>query len=57
MLQVLPGDAAGYARLLYASLHELDDRGVCAIVVQAVPDEPAWWAVADRLARGSTVAD
>jgi L-threonylcarbamoyladenylate synthase len=53
-LCVLPDDAAGYGRLLYASLHDLDDQGVCAIVVEAVPDEPAWWAVADRLARGST---
>jgi L-threonylcarbamoyladenylate synthase len=52
--KTLPGEASDYARLLFATLHELDDEGVCAIVVQAVPDEPAWWAVADRLARGST---
>jgi L-threonylcarbamoyladenylate synthase len=52
--RVLPPDPVGYARMLYAALHDLDDLGVCAIVVQAVPDEPAWWAVADRLARGST---
>jgi L-threonylcarbamoyladenylate synthase len=56
VIRVLPRDAAGYARMLYAALHDLDDLGVCAIVVQAVPDEPAWWAVADRLARGSTAA-
>ncbi len=54
VLRVLPGHASDYARLLYAALHDLDDAGVCAIVVQAVPDEPAWWAVADRLARAST---
>ncbi len=56
VLQVLPSDAAGYAHRIYAALHDLDDHGVCAIVVHAVPDEPAWWAVADRLARGSTSA-
>jgi L-threonylcarbamoyladenylate synthase len=56
VLQVLPSDAVGYAHRLYAALHDLDDHGVCAIVVHAVPDEPAWWAVADRLARGSTSA-
>jgi L-threonylcarbamoyladenylate synthase len=54
-LRVLPGEASQYARLLYATLHELDDADVAAIVVQAVPDDPAWWAVADRLARGSTI--
>ena len=53
-VRVLPGDAPGYARLFYAALHDLDDAGVSAIVVHAVPDDPAWWAVADRLARGST---
>jgi L-threonylcarbamoyladenylate synthase len=52
--RTLSGDAPDYARRLFAVLHELDDQGVSAIVVQAVPDEPAWWAVADRLARGST---
>jgi L-threonylcarbamoyladenylate synthase len=55
-LRVLAGDASGYARLLYATLHDLDDEGVCAIVVHAVPDQPAWWAIADRLARGSTTS-
>jgi L-threonylcarbamoyladenylate synthase len=49
----LPAEARDYARLLFATLHDLDDTGVCAIVVQAVPDEPAWWAIADRLARAS----
>jgi L-threonylcarbamoyladenylate synthase len=56
VLRVLPGDASGYARILYATLHDLDDEGVCAIVVHAVPQQPAWWAVADRLARGSTAS-
>jgi len=50
----LPRDPAQYARLLYGTLHELDDAGVDLIVVQSVPQEEAWWAVSDRLRRGST---
>lgn len=47
----LPADAAGYARGLYAALHELEAQRVDAIVVEDVPDDRAWWAVRDRLAR------
>lgn len=49
----LPQDAAGYAARLYAALHELDDRGVEHIVAELPPDEPAWWAVRDRLLRAA----
>jgi L-threonylcarbamoyladenylate synthase len=55
-LRVLPDEPLEYARRLYGTLHELDDAGARAIVVQAVPaDDEAWWAIADRLERGSTV--
>jgi L-threonylcarbamoyladenylate synthase len=47
-------DPAEYARLLYRTLHELDDAGVDAIVAQAVPAGEAWWAVTDRLRRGAS---
>ena len=50
----LPRDPAEYARLLFGTLHDLDAAGVALIVVQRVPREEAWWAVADRLRRGST---
>ena len=53
LVRALPADPAHYARLIYRTLHDLDDAGVDAIVVQAVPDEEAWWAVADRLRRGA----
>jgi L-threonylcarbamoyladenylate synthase len=49
----LPDDPARYASLLYRTLHELDDAGVDAIVVQSVPAQEGWWAVADRLRRAS----
>lgn len=50
---VLPEDAAGYARELYASLRELDQRGYDRIIVEAVPDGEAWLAVRDRLRRAA----
>jgi L-threonylcarbamoyladenylate synthase len=54
VVRVLPDDPAQYARQLYGTLHDLDDLGVAAIVVEAVSKDEAWLAVADRLARGST---
>ena len=50
---VLPDDAAGYARLLYASLHALDDGGCGVVLVEAPPAGPHWEAVRDRLARAA----
>jgi len=58
-LRCLPGDPEGYARGLYAALRELDQAGNEVIVVEAIPAEPAWAAVADRMRRaecGSGVA-
>jgi L-threonylcarbamoyladenylate synthase len=47
----MPRDARGYARLLYASMHALDDAGCDLVLVQAVPDLPEWSAIRDRLRR------
>jgi L-threonylcarbamoyladenylate synthase len=52
-VELLSDDAAGYAAGLYAALHRLDDAGCDCIVVEAVPDDPAWAAVRDRLRRAS----
>jgi L-threonylcarbamoyladenylate synthase len=52
-MRSLPADPDGYARTMYAALHELDEEGVDVIVVESVPRLESWWAVADRLARGS----
>lgn len=54
----LPDAPAGYARLLYRALHDLDDACVDAIVVEDVPrggspGAEAWAGVANRLARAS----
>ena len=48
---MMPTEPAGYARLLYASLHDLDAAGCDLILVDAVPDAPEWAGVRDRLAR------
>lgn len=52
-LSVMPHDAMGYARALYAELHASDTPGLGAIVVEAPPDNPEWTGVADRLRRAS----
>jgi L-threonylcarbamoyladenylate synthase len=49
----LPADAAGYGHDLYAALRELDSGGAARILVERVPADPAWEAVADRLARAA----
>ncbi len=42
-----------FAHDLYAHLRRLDDAGAATIVVEAVPDGPAWDAIRDRLARAA----
>lgn len=47
----LPQDAAGYALGLYDALHQLDAAGADVIVIEMVPDDPAWDGIRDRLQR------
>ncbi|MFL5312636.1 MAG: L-threonylcarbamoyladenylate synthase [Myxococcales bacterium] len=49
----LPQDPAGYARDLYASLRELEDRGCTSICIESVPESPEWDAIRDRLTRAA----
>jgi L-threonylcarbamoyladenylate synthase len=49
----LPDDPAGYAERIYATLHSLDDAGATDIVIENVPDDPAWAGLRDRLTRAS----
>lgn len=51
-----PQDAARYAHDLYANLRQLDAAGCEMILVEQVPREPEWTAVADRLTRAATRA-
>jgi L-threonylcarbamoyladenylate synthase len=47
----MPADAVGYARRLYAALHQLDEAGCRAAWVELPPSTAAWDAVRDRLRR------
>ena len=49
----MPRDPAGYARMLYATLHALDDAGCALVLVERPPDGPAWAAIHDRLTRAA----
>jgi len=51
--EIMPGDAISYARILYATLRRLDAQGFAALLVEATPDNPAWLAISDRLARAA----
>jgi L-threonylcarbamoyladenylate synthase len=46
-------DAVRFGHDLYANLRQLDHSGARAIVVEAVPADPEWEAVRDRLARAA----
>jgi len=50
-VSVIPHDAEAFARALYAELHRCDEGDAQTIVVEAVPDQPEWRAIADRLRR------
>jgi L-threonylcarbamoyladenylate synthase len=53
---ILPADAAGYARGLYAALHALDEARCSVALVERVPDEGESAGVADRLRRAGVAA-
>ncbi|MCW5559147.1 MAG: threonylcarbamoyl-AMP synthase [Verrucomicrobiae bacterium] len=50
---LIPDDPEAFARALYAQLHICDDAGAEWILVEALPDTPAWAGLADRLRRAS----
>jgi L-threonylcarbamoyladenylate synthase len=52
--QQMPADAAGYAAILYDTLHRLDDGGFDWIAIERPPDWPEWTGVLDRLERASS---
>jgi L-threonylcarbamoyladenylate synthase len=50
--RTMPADPEGYARELYAALHELDGR-FDALVIEAPGNGPSWEAILDRLRRAT----
>jgi L-threonylcarbamoyladenylate synthase len=53
-VSVIPHDPEAFARALYAELHRCDEEGAALIVMEAVPEQPEWEGVADRLRRATT---
>ncbi|MBI2679749.1 MAG: threonylcarbamoyl-AMP synthase [Candidatus Solibacter usitatus] len=49
----MPADAAGYAAVLYETLHKLDSEKLDWIAVERPPDSPEWAGILDRLTRAS----
>ena len=49
----MPKEAAKYAAMLYAMLHEVDVLGLDRIIIEPPPDGDEWLAIRDRLMRGS----
>lgn len=47
----MPADAQAYARLLYATLNDLDEQGVECLFIECPPESVQWEAVRDRLQR------
>ncbi len=52
-VSVIPHDVAGFARAIYAELHQCDEAGADLIVVEALPETAEWRALADRLRRAA----
>lgn len=51
--KTMPEDPAAYAATLYATLHEMDTKGLDWIAVEMPPDLPEWAAIRDRLTRAA----
>ncbi|HMJ92140.1 MAG TPA: L-threonylcarbamoyladenylate synthase [Candidatus Acidoferrum sp.] len=54
-VSVIPHDAEAFARAIYSELHRCDAERASVIVVEHVPDEPAWRGIADRLGRAAAM--
>jgi L-threonylcarbamoyladenylate synthase len=52
-VHAMPDDPAAYARVLYATLHELDAREVAMVLIEQVPASAAWDGIRDRLVRAA----
>ncbi len=52
-VSVISHDPAAFARAIYSELHQCDESGAELIVVEALPEEPEWRAIADRLRRAA----
>lgn len=49
----LPNNPLGFGKQLYSRLREIDRFGFDRLLVEAPPQDEAWWAVNDRLSRAA----
>ncbi len=54
-VSVIPHDSEAFARAIYSELHRCDELGAELIIVEALPPNIEWRAIADRLARAAAV--
>ena len=52
-VSVIPHDAEAFARAIYAELNQCDEAGAELIVVESLPENSEWFAIADRLKRAA----
>jgi L-threonylcarbamoyladenylate synthase len=52
-VSVIPHDPAAFAQAIYGELHECDELGAELIVVESLPEQEEWRAIADRLKRAA----
>ena len=52
-VSVIPHDPEAFARAIYSELHACDTGDADLIVIEALPGEPEWHAINDRLQRAS----
>ncbi len=45
----MPNDPLAYARILYATLHDLDGAGFAVVAIERPPESDAWAGIQDRL--------
>jgi L-threonylcarbamoyladenylate synthase len=51
---VLPQDVEGYARAIYAAMHELDAAGCDLMLIERPPETAKWAGIVDRLERAAS---
>ena len=49
--QAMPSEPADYARVLYSTLHAMDDARCDLVLVELPPDTPDWAGIRDRIRR------
>lgn len=55
-VSVISHDPKGFARAIYAELHQCDEAGAELIIVEALPEGEEWRGLADRLKRAASAA-